>query len=57
MQAKYNSNARVNILLSPRPSTAQPTTVKDISNKVLQESSCAANGTGAPVNGSAPASK
>ncbi|CAI8608654.1 unnamed protein product [Vicia faba] len=56
-EAKYNVNARVNILLSSRPSTAQPTTVKDLSSKVLQESSCAANGTGAPINGSAPASK
>jgi auxin-responsive protein IAA len=57
MQAKYNGNARVNILLSPRPSGAQPTTVKEKPSKVLQESPCAANGTGAPISGSAPAAK
>ncbi|XP_004509715.1 auxin-responsive protein IAA9 [Cicer arietinum] len=61
-EGKYTGNARVNILLSPRPSGAQPTTIKEIPNKVLQESPCAANGTGHnhtgnPISGSAPASK
>ncbi|CAJ2636337.1 unnamed protein product [Trifolium pratense] len=56
-EAKYNGNARVNLMLSPRPSGAQPTTVKEKPIKVLQESPCAANATGALTNGSAPAAK
>jgi len=57
MQAKYTGNTRVNILLSPRPSGAQPTTIKEMPKKVVQESPCTANGTGAPISGSAPAAK
>lgn len=56
-EAKYTANTRVNILLSPRPSGAQPTTIKEMPKKVVQESPCTANGTGAPISGSAPAAK
>ncbi|XP_027347879.1 auxin-responsive protein IAA8-like isoform X1 [Abrus precatorius] len=59
---EFSGNAGINIMLSPRPSGAQPITVKEIPSKVLQESPCAANGTGhnhtgASISGSAPASK
>lgn len=46
----------------PRASGVQPTSMKEVPAKVLQERPCAANGTGhnnvgASVNGSAPAAK
>lgn len=63
VQEKYaGNNAGINIMLSPRPSGAQLTTIKEIPNKVLQDRPCAGNGTGhnhtdASISGSAPASK
>lgn len=50
-------------MLSPRPSGAQPTTVKEMPSKVLQERPCAPakgtghNHTGASISGAPPASK
>lgn len=60
---KFNGNTGINGMLSPRPVGAQPNTVKEMPNKVLQERPCAARGTGhnqagaASVGGCAPASK
>jgi len=59
---KFPGNAGINMMLSPKPSGIQPTTVKELPSKVLQERPCAANGTGlnhtgASISGSAPASK
>ncbi|XP_057448612.1 auxin-responsive protein IAA8-like [Lotus japonicus] len=52
----------INVMLSPRPAAAQPTTMNEMPNKMLQERPCAANGTGhnhtgASISGNAPASK
>ncbi|XP_061361060.1 auxin-responsive protein IAA9-like [Gastrolobium bilobum] len=60
-EGKFPGNSGINIMLSPRPG-AQPTTMNEIPSKVLEERSCAANGTGhnytgASISGSAPASK
>ena len=62
MQGKFSSNAGINVVLSPRPSGAQPTMMKEMPSKMLQERPSAANGTshnhaGPSVNGSAPAAK
>lgn len=60
---KFPGNAGINMMLSPKPSGVQPTTVKEIPSKVLQELPSAANGTGhnhtsgASISGSAPAAK
>nr|KYP37454.1 Auxin-responsive protein IAA9 [Cajanus cajan] len=56
---KFPGNAGINIMLSPKPSGAQLTIVKEIPSKVLQERPSAANGTGhnhtgASISGSAP---
>lgn len=61
-QGKFCGNTGINVMLSPRPSGAQPTTVKEMSNKVLQERPCVAKGTGHnhtgdSVGGGAPAAK
>ncbi|ESW28434.1 hypothetical protein PHAVU_003G286200 [Phaseolus vulgaris] len=62
MDTEFPGNAGINMMLSPKPSGIQPTTVKELPSKVLQERPCAANGTGlnhtgASISGSAPASK
>ncbi|KAE9613314.1 putative transcription factor interactor and regulator AUX-IAA family [Lupinus albus] len=54
-QGMFTGNAGMGLMLSPRPSGVQPTTVKEIQSNVLQERPCAANG--ASISGSAPASK
>ncbi|KAE9596949.1 hypothetical protein Lal_00007271 [Lupinus albus] len=54
-QGKFTGNTGMGIMLSPRPSGVQPRTVKEITNKVLQERPCAANG--ASISSTAPASK
>ncbi|XP_061336872.1 auxin-responsive protein IAA9 [Gastrolobium bilobum] len=61
-QGKFTGNTGINVMVSPRPSGAQLTTMKEMPSKVLQERPCAANGTGhnhtgASISGSAPASK
>lgn len=57
MQGKFTSNTGMNAMLSPRPSAAQPSAMKDMPSK-LQERPCSANnGTGASISGSAPAAK
>lgn len=61
-QGKFTGNTGINVMLSPRASGAQPTTIKEMPSKVLQERPCAAKGTGhnhtsASISGSAPASK
>ena len=63
MDPEFPGNAGINMMLSPKPSGVQPTTVKEIPSKVLQELPSAANGTGhnhtsgASISGSAPAAK
>lgn len=62
VQGKFPGNSGMNVLLSPRPAGAQPTTMKEMPTKVLQERPCATNGTGhnctdASVGASTPASK
>lgn len=52
----------MSVMLSPRPSGAQPSTMKEMPSKVSRERPCAAHGTGhnhtgASISGSAPASK
>ncbi|XP_019445333.1 PREDICTED: auxin-responsive protein IAA9-like isoform X2 [Lupinus angustifolius] len=54
-QGKFTGNTGMGLMLSPRSSGAQPTTVKEIQSNVLQERHCAANG--ASISGSAPAPK
>ncbi|XP_020204821.1 auxin-responsive protein IAA8 [Cajanus cajan] len=59
MDPEFPGNAGINIMLSPKPSGAQLTIVKEIPSKVLQERPSAANGTGhnhtgASISGSAP---
>lgn len=62
MQGKFTGNTGMNAMLSPRPSCAQPSAMKEIPSK-LQERPCSANNgtghnhTGASISGSAPASK
>ncbi|KAJ1395614.1 PB1 domain [Sesbania bispinosa] len=61
-QGKFTGNTGINVMLSPRASGAQPTTIKEMPSKVLQERPCAAKGTvhnhtSASISGSAPASK
>ncbi|XP_027359848.1 auxin-responsive protein IAA9-like isoform X2 [Abrus precatorius] len=61
-QAKFTGNTGMNAMLSPRSSGAQPTAMKEMPSKVLQERPCAANGTGhnhtgASISGCGPASK
>ncbi|BAT99393.1 hypothetical protein LR48_Vigan07g129900 [Vigna angularis] len=61
-QGKFTGNKGMNAMLSPRPSCAQPSAMKEIPSK-LQERPCSANNgtghnhTGASISGSAPASK
>lgn len=62
LHGKFPGTGGINVMLSPRPSGAQPTATKEIPSKVLQEQPGVANGTGhnrtdASVSGSAPASK
>nr|ACU15430.1 unknown [Glycine max] len=63
MDPEFPGNAGINMMLSPKPSGVQPTTVKEIPSKVLQELPSAANGTGhnhtsgASISGSAPAAR
>jgi len=59
---KFPGNAGLNMMLSPKASGIQPSIVKEVPSKVLQERSSAANGTGlnhsgTSISGSAPASK
>ncbi|KAG5067804.1 hypothetical protein JHK85_000181 [Glycine max] len=61
-QGKFAGNTGMNAMLSPRPSGAQPSAMKEIPSK-LQERPCSTkngtghNHTGASISGSAPASK
>ncbi|XP_019423994.1 PREDICTED: auxin-responsive protein IAA9-like [Lupinus angustifolius] len=54
-QGKFTGNTGMGVMLSPRPSGAQPRTVQEIPNKVLQERPCAANDSS--ISSMAPASK
>ncbi|KAF7829242.1 Auxin-responsive protein IAA8 [Senna tora] len=61
VQGNFPGNSGINVML-PRSSGAQPTSMKEMPAKVLQERPSAANGTvhnhiGASANGSAPAAK
>lgn len=62
VQGKFAGNTGMNAMLSPRPSGAQPSAMKEIPSK-LQERPCSTkngtghNHTGASISGSAPASK
>lgn len=42
VQGNFNGDTGINVKLSTRPFGAQPTTVKEMPNKVLQERPCAA---------------
>ncbi|OIV94461.1 hypothetical protein TanjilG_25523 [Lupinus angustifolius] len=54
-QGKLIGNTGMGVMLSPTRTGAQPTAVREIQSKVLQEQPCAANG--ASISGGAPASK
>lgn len=63
-EEKFAGNAGINIMLSPRPSGGQLTTIKETPNNGLQDRPCAGNGNGigpkhtdASISGNAPASK
>ncbi|PON48675.1 AUX/IAA protein [Parasponia andersonii] len=60
-QGKFPANSGINVMLPSGSSVAQPTTVKDLPAKVLQERSRATNGAShnnvAASNNSAPAAK